>query len=89
MVHNLRTTECAQEASKLFTRQVMQCYDGEPSHMGKLIFTADAGEGSPPVHHIGLCYEFSTAGDMFNAKNREYLLQSLEHGILNAGGDFC
>ena len=88
VVHNLRNTLCIQEATMLFTRQVTQCYDGEPSHMGKLIFTADAGEGAPPVHHIGLCYELSTAGDMFNAKNREYLLQSLEHGSLHAGGGF-
>jgi hypothetical protein len=29
------------------------------------------------VHHIGLCYEFSKAGDEFNAKNREHLLQSV------------
>ena len=60
----------------LFRRQVMQCYEGEPSHQGKLIFTADLGEGVPPVHHVGLCYGFSKAGDEFNAKNREYLLQS-------------
>ena len=40
------------------------------------VFTADLGEGVPPVHHIGLCYEFSKAGDAFNATNREYLLQS-------------
>jgi HSP20 family molecular chaperone IbpA len=47
--------------------------------LGELIFTADAGEGAPPVHHIGLCYEFSKAGDRFNEKNRQHLLQSLEH----------
>ena len=76
VVQNLRNTLDVAEATKLFTRQVMQCYDGEPSHQGKLIFTADLGEGVPPVHHVGLCYEFSKAGDEFNAKNREYLLQS-------------
>lgn len=80
VVHNLRNTCDVAEASMLFRRQVMQCYDGEPSHQAKLIFTADLGEGVPPVHHIGLCYEFSKAGDAFNATNREYLLQSLEHG---------
>ncbi|CAK8997884.1 unnamed protein product, partial [Durusdinium trenchii] len=80
VVHNLRNTTDVQEAQKLFQRQVMLCYDGEPSHLGQLIFTADAGEGAPPVHHVGLCYEFSATGDAFNSKNRDYLLQSLEHG---------
>ena len=80
VVHNLRNTMEVEEATKLFKRQVMQRYDGEPSHLGQLIFTADAGEGAPPVHHIGFCYEFSAAGDAFNSTNREYLLQSLEHG---------
>lgn len=80
VVHNLRNTCDVAEASMLFRRQVMQCYDGEPSHQAKLIFTADLGEGVPPVHHIGLCYEFSKAGDAFKSTNREYLLQSLEHG---------
>ena len=84
VVHNLRTTIDVSEATMLFERQVMKCYDGEPSHNGQLIFTADAGEGATPVHHIGLCYEFSVAGEKFNAKNREYLLQSLEHGRLTA-----
>ena len=80
VVHNLRTTTDVQEAKQLFRRQVTQCYDGEPSHLGQLIFTADSGEGAPPVHHVGVCYEFSAAGDEFNARNRDYLLQSLEHG---------
>eukprot|EP00435_Cladocopium_sp_Y103_P050101 s2994_g15.t1 len=81
VVHNLRNTLHAEEATELFTRQVMQCYDGELlSHLGRLIFTADLGEGVPPVHHVGLCYESSKAGDEFNAKNRQHLLQSLEHG---------
>ncbi|CAK9048090.1 unnamed protein product [Durusdinium trenchii] len=80
VVHNLRNTTDVQEARKLFQRQVMLCYDGEPSHLGQLIFTADAGEGAPPVHHVGLCHEFSVAGEAFNSKNRDYLLQSLEHG---------
>eukprot|EP00435_Cladocopium_sp_Y103_P037120 s348_g9.t1 len=80
VVHNLRNTSDTEEATMLFSRQVMQCYDGELSHLGRLIFTADLGEGVPPVHHIGLCYEFSKAGDAFNAKNREHLLQRLEHG---------
>eukprot|EP00435_Cladocopium_sp_Y103_P034750 s1653_g9.t1 len=76
VVHNLRNTLDVAEAIMLFTRQVMQCYDGEQSHLGELIFTADLGEGVPPVHHVGLCYEFSKAGDEFNAMNRAYLLQS-------------
>ena len=80
VVHNLRNTSDVREATMLFKNQVTQCYDGEPSHMGKLIFTADAGEGTPPMHHVGLCYECSPAGDMFNAKNREYILYRLEHG---------
>eukprot|EP00435_Cladocopium_sp_Y103_P026848 s1653_g6.t1 len=80
VVHNLRNTSDVAEATMLFSRQVMQCYDGEQSHLGDLIFTADLGEGVPPVHHIGLCFEFSKAGEEFNAKNRDYLLQSLEHG---------
>ena len=80
VVHNLRNTTDVQEAKQLFRRQVTQCYDGEPSHLGQLIFTADSGEGAPPVHHVGVCYEFSAAGDEFNARNRDYLLQSLEHG---------
>ena len=76
VVHNLRNTSDVTEATMLFKQQVMQSYDGEISHLGRLIFTADLGDGVPPVHHIGLCYEFSTAGDEFNAKSREYLLQS-------------
>ncbi|CAE7301607.1 unnamed protein product [Symbiodinium sp. CCMP2592] len=82
VVHNLSTTSRVEDAHALFERQVTRCYDGVPSHLGDLIFTADAGEGAPPVHHIGLCQEYSTAGDKFNAKNREYLLQSLEHGSI-------
>ena len=84
MVHNLRNTSDTGEATMLFSRQVMQCYDGELSHLGRLIFTADLGEGVPPVHHIGLCYEFSKAGDAFNAKNREHLLQRC---LGKGGGD--
>ena len=76
-MHNLRNTSDTAEATMLFMRQVMQCYDGEVSHLGGLLFTADLGEGVPPVHHIGLCYEFSKAGNEFNAKNREHLLQRL------------
>ena len=79
VVHNLRNTTDTAEACKLFKRQVMRCYDGEQSHLGELIFTQDAGNGAPPLHHIGLCYEFSLAGDAFNEKNRQHLLQSLEH----------
>ncbi|CAE7808761.1 unnamed protein product [Symbiodinium sp. CCMP2456] len=79
VVHNLRNTTEIQEACKLFSRQVTRCYDGEQSHLGELIFTQDAGAGAPPLHHIGLCYEFSKAGDAFNEKNRQHLLQSLEH----------
>lgn len=75
MVHNLRNTSDVTEAIELFTRQVTLCYDGESSHLGDLIFTADMGEGVPPVHHVGLCYEFSRAGDAFNEKNRGHLLQ--------------
>lgn len=80
VVHNLRNTSDLKEATELFRGQVMQCYDGEPSHLGGLNFTAYRGEEAPPVHHVGLCYEFSKAGDEFNAKNREHLLQSLELG---------
>lgn len=80
VVHNLRNTSDLKEATELFRGQVMQCYDGEPSHLGGLNFTAYRGEEAPPVHHVGLCYEFSKAGDEFNAKNRELLLQSLELG---------
>ena len=79
VVHNLRNTTNKAEACKLFKRQVMRCYDGEQSHLGELIFTQDAGNGAPPLRHIGLCYEFSLAGDAFNEKNRQHLLQSLEH----------
>ena len=79
VVHNLRNTMDKGEAGKLFQRQVMRCYDGHQSHLGELIFTQDAGNGAPPLHHIGLCYEFSPAGDAFNEKNRQHLLQSLEH----------
>ncbi|CAE7808936.1 unnamed protein product, partial [Symbiodinium necroappetens] len=82
VVHNLSTTSQVEVARALFERQVTRCYDGVPSHLGDLIFTADAGEGTPPVHHIGLCQEYSAAGDRFNGKNREYLLQSLEHGSI-------
>ncbi|CAE7464097.1 unnamed protein product, partial [Symbiodinium pilosum] len=77
VVHNLRNTTNKAEACKLFKRQVMRCYDGEQSHLGELIFTQDAGNGAPPLRHIGLCYEFSLAGDAFNEKNRQHLLQSL------------
>ena len=79
VVHNFRDTTEAEEAVTLFERQVRRCYPGVMSHLGQLIFTADVGEGAPPAHHIGLCNEFSLAGDKFNQKNREYLLQSLEH----------
>ncbi|CAE7267841.1 unnamed protein product, partial [Symbiodinium necroappetens] len=79
VVHNLRNTTDIQEACKLFSRQVTRCYDGQQSHLGELIFTQDAGTGAPPLHHVGLCYEFSKAGDAFNEKNRQHLLQSLEH----------
>lgn len=76
VVHNLRNTLDLKEATELFWGQVMQCYDGEASHLGGLNFTA-CRQDAPPVHHIGLCYEFSEAGDKFNAKNRDLLLQSI------------
>lgn len=76
MVHNLRAAKDVTEATQLFSRQVMMSYDGEPSHLGDLIFTADLGNGTLPVRHVGLCYEFSEAGDAFNAENRQYLLLS-------------
>ena len=79
VVHNFRDTTEVEEAVTLFERQVRRRYPGVMSHLGQLIFTADVGEGAPPAHHIGLCNEFSLAGDKFNQKNREYLLQSLEH----------
>ena len=76
-MHNLRTTSDVAEAKMLFSRQVKECYDGEESHLGGLNFTAHRGEEVPPVHHVGLCYEFSKAGEEFNAKNRDHLLQSV------------
>ena len=77
VVHNLRNTSDLEEATKLFEGQVKECYDGETSHLGGLNFTAYRGEEAPPVHHVGLCYEFSKAGHEFNAKNLELLLQSV------------
>ena len=79
VVHNLRNTTNVEEACRLFKRQVTRCYDGEQSHLGDLIFIQDAGPGAPPLHHIGLCNESSKAGDKFNERNRQHLLQSLEH----------
>jgi len=79
VVHNLRATGIVEEAQKLFKRQVLQCYDGEKSHLGDLLFIADHGHGVPPVHHIGICNEASSAGLRFNGKNFELLLQQLEH----------
>ncbi|CAE7712997.1 unnamed protein product, partial [Symbiodinium sp. CCMP2456] len=78
VVHNMLNVKDAEVAPQLFEKQVTTCYSGDLSTMGQLIFTAKKDKG-PPVHHIGLCYESSPAGDAFNDKNRQYLLQSLEH----------
>ncbi|CAE7825242.1 unnamed protein product [Symbiodinium necroappetens] len=78
VVHNMINVKDAEVAHQLFEKQVTTCYSGDLSTMGQLIFTAKKDKG-PPVHHIGLCYESSPAGDAFNDKNRQYLLQSLEH----------
>ena len=78
VVHNMLNVKEAEVAHQLFEKQVTTCYSGDQSTMGQLIFTAKKDKG-PPVHHIGLCFEHSPAGDAFNDKNRQYLLQSLEH----------
>ncbi|CAE7242290.1 unnamed protein product [Symbiodinium sp. KB8] len=78
VVHNMLNVKDAEVAHQLFEKQVTTCYSGDLSTMGQLIFTAKKDKG-PPVHHIGLCYESSPAGDAFNDQNRQYLLQSLEH----------
>jgi len=78
VVHNLRTTSYVEEARQLFKRQIMQCYEGEPSHLGDLVFTADHGPNVPHVHHIGICDEATVAGEKFNNTNCAILLQMLE-----------
>ena len=78
VVHNMLNVSNPDVAQQVFEKQVTTCYVGDMSTLGRLIFTAKKGKG-PPVHHIGLCYEWSRAGDEFNEKNRQYLLQSLEH----------
>ena len=78
VVHNYRDTTEVEEAITLFQERVTQCYPGVKSHLGELIFTSDAEEGARRAHHIGLCNDFSVAGDKFNKKNSEYLLQGLE-----------
>ena len=66
VVHNLRMTSEVEEAQELFYRQIKSCYEGGVSHINDLIFTADAGEGIPPVHHIALCKDGSEAGHAYN-----------------------
>eukprot|EP00439_Symbiodinium_sp_Y106_P049312 s2894_g6.t1 len=78
VVHNMLNVKDTEVAHQLFEKQVTTCYSGDLSTMGQLIFTAKKDKG-PLVHHIGLCFEHSPAGDAFNNKNRQYLLQSLEH----------
>jgi len=78
VVHNLRTTSSVDEARQLFKRHIMQCYEGEASHLGDLVFTADHGPNVPQVHHIGICEERTAAGTMFNDRNCNILLQMLE-----------
>jgi HSP20 family molecular chaperone IbpA len=68
------------EARELFERQITSIYDGEPSHLGELIFHADQGDGVPPVHHLGLCDDASAAGEYFNTRNITHLMQMLENG---------
>ncbi|CAE7382271.1 unnamed protein product [Symbiodinium natans] len=79
VVHNLRMTSRVHEAQELFERQITQCYEGGSSHMGKLLFTAELGDAHLPVHHIGLCQEYTQAGRKFNNTNCDYLMQQLEH----------
>ncbi|CAJ1334467.1 unnamed protein product [Effrenium voratum] len=79
VVHNLRMTSEVEEAQELFYRQIKSCYEGGVSHINDLIFTADAGEGIPPVHHIALCKDGSEAGHAYNEENCKYLMQQLEH----------
>ncbi|CAJ1368889.1 unnamed protein product [Effrenium voratum] len=79
VVHNLRMTSEVEEARELFFRQIKSCYEGGVSHINELIFTADAGEGIPPVHHIALCKHGSKAGNKYNQENCKYLMQQLEH----------
>jgi hypothetical protein len=80
VVHNLRSTSTISEARELFEKQITSCYDGEPSHLGELIFHADQGDGVPPVHHWGLCNDGSAAGEFFNDRNFNNLMQKLEIG---------
>jgi len=78
VVHNLRTTSSVDEARQLFKKQITQCYEGEASHLGDLIFTADHGLNVPQVHHVGICDECTPAGKMFNDRNCNIVLQMLE-----------
>eukprot|EP00438_Fugacium_kawagutii_P009573 Skav212730 [mRNA] locus=scaffold1734:254294:255910:- [translate_table: standard] len=76
VVHNLCTTCDADEAGKLFQKQITSRYDGVESHLGDLCYTA---RRSPPVHHFAICKEESDAGNRFNHRNIKLLLEHLEH----------
>ncbi|CAK9049744.1 unnamed protein product [Durusdinium trenchii] len=64
------------EAEKTFETQITRCYEGVPSHLGKLVYTA---RKSPPVHHYAICQDRSPAGETFNHSNFRLLLDHLEH----------
>lgn len=47
--------------------------------MAELVFIAEHGPHAPHSHHIGICQEGSAAGQRFNDKNFQVLLQRLEN----------
>ena len=76
VVHNLLCTKDEAEAEKIFKRQISSRYDGVPSHLAKLCYTA---KGSPVVHHLAICQDGSSAGVAFNQSNLDLLIDHLEH----------
>jgi len=79
VVHNMRTTSVVEEATSLFSHQIMQSYEGAMSHLGDLVYTARRDERTPAIHHVGICMENSEAGSKFNAPNLKYIMDSLEY----------
>ena len=75
VVHNLASTKVKNEAEAVFRTQITSRYDGVPSHLGKLFYTAKC---TPPVHHIAICQDGSSAGRAFNRSNLDLIMGHLE-----------
>ena len=75
VMHNLCTTVDPKEAEDLFKKQITSRYDGVPSHLGHLMYTA---RRYPAVHHYAICKDLSEAAKRFNGSNIQLLVQHLE-----------